>query len=131
MTMAAPQPPNAPDELAPLHLDSRRRAQLEEILEFVSTLCRTDQIEPLRFRIDPRDVQRLFRMVHRASFEMTLLLSRADLLRLETIVDAAGTHAIRKDPPGMPSVEPDDCWELIEWLGQADRVLFTRDERVH
>lgn len=97
----------------------------------MSTLCGADQIEPLRFRIDPANVERLLRMVNRASFEVTLLLSRVDLSRLEEIVDAAGTHTIRRDPPGMPTVEPDDCWELIAWLRQADRALFKRDERVH
>lgn len=56
----------------------------------MSTLCGADQIEPLRFRIDPANVERLLRMVNRASFEVSLLLSRVDLSRLEEIVDAGG-----------------------------------------
>jgi hypothetical protein len=129
--MTSPQEPHGPDELAPLHIDAQQRAQLHEVLEYVASLHRADRIEPLRFDIDLAEVERLLAMVKRAKFEMTLLLSRADLLHLEVIVDAAGTHASRRDLSGMASVEPDDCWELAEWLSKSANALFQRDARVH
>jgi hypothetical protein len=129
--MTQPQVPVGPDQLAPLHLDAQQRAQLREMLEYVASLHRADRIDPLRFDIDLAEVERLLAMVKRAKFEMTLLLSLADVRHLEVIVEAAGTYASRRDLSGMASVEPDDCWQLAEWLSTSASSSFLRDTRVH
>lgn len=119
-----------PEEYGVLEVDTTRRRQLRAIVEYVQGIHH--HIDPDRFLIDEEWLRSIFDRLDEQPLETTRMrVTYRDLLLVETLVDAAGTYASRRDFPELDGVDDDDLDELNEWLGREATALFRKPPTVH